>query len=294
MQRSEPLAWDDVRLFLALHRSRTVGAAGRVLGVDGSTVSRRLTALEAALGATLFERGRDGVRATAAADELLPAAEEIEGAFVRFAGTAAGFDRVGTGIVRIACPPDVAEVFVVPLLRELRRRHPGVRLDIDPGEALADLTRRDADLALRTVRPTSGELVVTRIATARWVLAEPARRARAKPLRDWGAIDWIGWGERRAGMPAARWLTTHAPAVEPVVRTDSLSLQLALVRSGIGAALFPEPSLVHYGLRAVALAPRLQEAARAWPRDELYLVAPRALARVPRVRAVWDLLVSAR
>lgn len=287
--------WDDVRLFLALHRAPTLKAAGTALGIDTSTVSRRLASLEAALGAVLFDRGREGVKPTAAADELLPTAEEIEGAFVRFAGTAQGFDRVGTGVVRVACPPDVAEVFVVPLLPELRRLHPGIRLDVAPAEGVVDLTRRDADLALRTVRPKSGDLVVTRIATARWVLAAARREGRARPLRSWDAIDWIGWGERRASLPAARWLAQHAPGVEPVVRTDSLSLMLALVRSGIGAALVPRPTLAHFGLREVALDRRLAAAAAAWPTDELHLVAHRALVRVPRVRAVWDLFVrSAR
>ncbi|HYG68111.1 MAG TPA: LysR family transcriptional regulator, partial [Anaeromyxobacteraceae bacterium] len=77
-EAEEKLHWDDVRLFLALCRSRTLGGAARTLGVDASTVSRRLVALERALAATLFDRGRDGVAPTEAAERLLPAAEEIE------------------------------------------------------------------------------------------------------------------------------------------------------------------------------------------------------------------------
>ena len=88
------MGWDDVRLFLALARARTVGDAASSLGVDASTVSRRLVALEEVMAARLFDRGRDGVTATAAAEELIPVAEEIEAAIGRFTRTASLGSRV--------------------------------------------------------------------------------------------------------------------------------------------------------------------------------------------------------
>ena len=100
--------WDDVRLFLALCRSRTVGGAAKSLGVDASTVSRRLAALEEKLAATLFDRGRDGTAPTKAAEDLMPVAEEIEQGVARFAGAAERLEREASGLVRITCPPDVA------------------------------------------------------------------------------------------------------------------------------------------------------------------------------------------
>ncbi|HEU4533424.1 MAG TPA: LysR family transcriptional regulator, partial [Polyangiaceae bacterium] len=159
----DPLPWDDVRLFLALCRSRTVGAAAGQLGVDASTVSRRLAALEQALAATLFDRGREGISPTKAAEDLLPVAEEIEAAMNRFASAAEGLEREVAGLVRVTCPPDVADMVVVPLLPELLGRHPALRVELIPGETVLDLTRREADVALRTVRPTRGDLVVTRL-----------------------------------------------------------------------------------------------------------------------------------
>src|SRR5262249_19532376 len=129
------MQWDDVRLFLALCRARTVGGAGRTLGVDASTVSRRLGALEESLAATLFDRGREGIAPTEAAERLLPVAEEIEAAMTRFTTAAEGLEREVSGRVRITCPPDVAEVVLVPLLPGLLERHPGLSLEIDPGEA---------------------------------------------------------------------------------------------------------------------------------------------------------------
>jgi len=289
----ESWRWDDVKLFLALCRARTVGGAAARLGVDASTVSRRLAALETALAATLFDRGRDGVTLTKAAEDLMPVAEAIEESMTRFTRAAEGLEREVSGSVRITCPPDAAEVAVAPLLPELLRRHPGLRIDLDAGEALLDLTRREADIALRVVRPTRGDLIVTRLLTVPWVLAAAPGMARVLlPLRSWTDSPWVGWGERRAQTGPARWHARHLRGAEPAVRSDSLRVQLAVVAAGAGVALVPQSSVAYYGLVPVKLGAALRAAAAEWPRDQLYLVTHRALREVPRVRAVWDLLLE--
>jgi DNA-binding transcriptional LysR family regulator len=289
----EALHWDDVRVFLALCRSRTVGSAAASLGVDASTVSRRLALLEQALAATLFDRGRDGIAATKAAEELLPVAEELEAVMTRFAHAADGLEREVSGLVRITCPPDLAEVLLVPLLSELHARHPKLRLELVPGEAVLDLTRREADLALRTVRPARGDLIVTRLLRVRWVLvASPSVARQLGTLRAWSDAPWVGWGEQLSHIPPARWLATHAGSVDPLLRSDSLRVQIAVLEAGVGVALVPEPSVQHYGLVPVKLAAPLRAAAAQWPTDELFLVSHRALRDVPRVRALWDLLLE--
>ncbi len=282
--------WDDVRLFLALSRSRTVGAAARSLGVDASTVSRRLAALEETVAATLFDRGRDGIRPTEAAEELMPVAEQIEEAMARFASAAEGLERDVSGRVRVTSPPDVAEVILVPLLPELLRRHPALRVDLEPGEALFDLTRREADLALRTIRPERGDLIVTRLFTVTWVLAASPKLARALgTLHDWSDAPWVTWGDRLAHTGSARWIARHVRG-DAAVRSDSMRLQLAVVASGAGVALVPAPSVKPYGLVPVKVGAALRPAAAEWPSDELYMVTHRALRDVPRVRVVWELL----
>ena len=290
---SDPLHWDDVRLFLSLCRSSTVGEAARALRVDSSTVSRRLSALEAGLTATLFDRNHEGITATKAAEDLLPVAEEMEAAMLRFAQAADGLEREVSGVVRIACPPDVANVVIAPLLRELLALHPALRVEIAPGEAVLDLTRREADLALRTVRPAHGDLWVTRLTSVRWVLVASAELARTiGTLHSWHDAAWVGWGPRFSLIGPAKWLQTHAKGVEPVVRSDSLMVQIAAVSAGVGVTLVPEPSARHYGLVPVKLAAALRADAASWPTDELFLVTLRALREVPRVRALWDLLLQ--
>lgn len=295
MHRNSPkesLVWDDVRLFLALGRSRTVGAAARVLGVDGSTVSRRLAVLEQSLGATLFDRGRNGILPTEAAEELLPVAERIEEAMLSFSNAADALEHEVSGLVRITCPSDVAEVVLVPLLPELFQKHPKLRVDLDAGEMLRDLSRREADIALRVVRPEQGDLIVTRLLAVRWLLAAtPALAKELGRLKSWSDAPWIGFGERLQGSPPARWYDAFVgDAADPKLRSDNLQLQLAALRRGAGVALVPEPSVTAYGLVRVELARGLEKQAAEWPVSELFLVTHRALREVPRVRVVWELI----
>jgi len=291
MQRAMP--WDDVRLFLALCRAKTVNQAGKALGVDASTVSRRLAALEETLSTTLFDRGRDGIAPTEAAEGLMPVAEEIEAGILRFANAADGLERDIAGVVRIASPPDLAEVALVPYLTQLLALHPSLRIVLSPGEALADLTRREADLALRTVRPTAGDHVFVRLLGFRWVAVGTPELVRSLgTIRSWADVPWIGWGERLRGIPPSRWLDEHVKGVDARVRSDSLALQIALVRAGSGVALIPEPGIAHYGLVPVDFRPALRSDTDAWPTDEVFLVTHRALRAVPRVQVVWNLLVA--
>ena len=255
------LPWDDVRLFLALCRSRTLGEAGQRLRVDASTMSRRLGGLEAALGAPLFERGRSGILATEAAERLLPLAEEMEALVARFRGEAETFERDVSGRVRVACPADLAELVLAPLLPTLLQRHPRLQVDIVAGERLVDMARRDADLALRTVRPTRGELVVSRLSSVSWRIAvAPHHPSAARAIRRLADIPWVAFTEDLAGSTPARWASEHLAGITPVLRSDSLTVQLSAVRGGVGAALVPEGSMAPYGLTPLRLGKALRVA----------------------------------
>lgn len=291
--RHDALRWDDVRLFLALSRARTVGGAASSLGVDASTVSRRLVALEEAVAATLFDRARDGITATKAAEDLMPIAEAIEEHMMRFAQAAETLEREVSGLVRIACTPDLAAVLVLPIIGELRVRHPALRIQLDAELPVVDLTRREADLALRVVRPERGDLVGTRLRSARWMVVAAPKLARSLgTLRAWTDAPWIGWGERMSGLAPARWFAKHVRDIEPVVQTDNMLVQFAAAAAGLGLVLAPAPSAEHHGLVPLKLASALRPAAEEWPVNELFLVTHRALRDVPRVRVVWDMLVE--
>ncbi|MEN0061190.1 MAG: LysR family transcriptional regulator [Myxococcota bacterium] len=281
--------WDDVQLFLVLYRSRTMGEAAKTLRVNISTVSRRLTALEDALDTALFERGRDGLSPTKAAEELLVAAEQTEAAVASFANAVDGLERDVSGTVRIACPPDMADVVLLPVLRKLLAVHPRLRVVLSPGEATVDLVRREADLAVRTVRPTRGDLVARRVFTISWVpAASPATAERLGVVEDLGSVPWIGWGPRFARAPASQWLARFS--LEPVLETDSIRTQIAAAQAGLGVALVPHPNVEHYGLVRVTLGGL--EPQERLPQNEIFMVTHRTLRSVPRIRVVWEALLT--
>lgn len=285
-------SWDDVKLFLALVRTRRLAAAAKTLGVDISTTSRRLARLEEQLGLSLFDRRRDGLVATDAAMRLLAPAEEMERASHGFGRQVDVLERRVEGPVRISTPPGIAESFVGPLLNDLALRHPGIRFEVDASTRQVDLTKREADLVVRTVKPKGGPLVRQRLARARWIpMASPALAASLGVVRNWNDVPWIGWAYELERLHASRWLTTHLKA-EPVLKTNSFALQVATVQRGLGAALMPEQYLSVHQFAPLQLSRTLTAEAKSLPRDDLWLVAHEGLRRVPRVAAVWDYFVA--
>jgi DNA-binding transcriptional LysR family regulator len=286
------LDWEQVRLFLAVFRERSLAAASARLALDVSTVSRRVDRLEVELGAPLFDRTREGTTPTALAEQMLPHAEEMELAAVRFASAGAKVETEVEGTVRLTLPPGMADVFVAPALIRLHERHPKLVVELDASVGYADLTRREADLALRTSRPSSGELVSLKLVTARAVplaSADYARRlGKLKRLED---ARWIAWGNDLAHMPDAIWLRKHAPNVVPVFRTSHFQSQLAAARSGLGVMITPGP-FADAGLVEVDHARALDAAWSELPSGSLWLVGHRALRHVPRVEAVWSFVME--
>ncbi|WP_437971399.1 LysR family transcriptional regulator [Sorangium sp. So ce260] len=285
--------WDDVRIFLAIHRHGSLGQAGARLGLDTSTVSRRLTALEASLGARLFDRTREGLVPTRIAELVLPAAEAMEAAHRRLARDASGAEADAEGVVRLSVAPGFADSFVVPTLVRLRARHPGIRIELDASVRVLDLTRHEADLALRSVRPEGADLVVTKLGSARWVAAGSEQLAKdAGRVEAWDAVPWITWDRDLASFPPARWLARHAPGADIALRTSFFLSQITAAELGLGALLIPEVYLRVHALTPLRFASALEASAAEWPSDDLWLVGHRALRDVPRVSAVWSFLVE--
>jgi DNA-binding transcriptional LysR family regulator len=285
--------WDDVRVFLALWRARSLGRGATRLGVDISTASRRLATLEERLGARLFERTRDGLAPTRAAELIQPAAELMESAQARLVRDASAVETEPEGVVRVSAPASLAQDFVAPVLAKLRTRHPRLRLDLDASNRPVDLARREADLALRTARLEGADLVATKLVTLPWyAAASRALAASLEQLSRWDDAPWIGWSDDMASFHAARWIERHVRREQVWMRTSSFPAQLAAARAGVGVVLAPDRSAARLGLVPVAIAPKLHASAAEWPIDELWLVGPRVLRDVPRVAAVWRFLVE--
>lgn len=287
------LDWDQVRVFLAIARAgQLAGAAGR-LGLDVSTVSRRLDRLEADLGVHLFDRRRDGTVATAAAESMLPAAEDMERALAQFATAVDAVETVAEGPVRLTAPPGVADAFVAPLLARFRERFPRVTVELDASIGYADLTRREADLALRATRPRSGDLIAVRLIATRSIpMTSPAYAAELGRLRSWDDARWITWGADLMHIPTGRWMTEHVRGVTPILRTSHFASQLTAAAAGLGVVLASEPFQTVHTLVPVTVARPLVASWKELPVEELWLVGHSALRTVPRVAALWEFLAE--
>lgn len=285
------LDWDQVRIFLAVARAGQLAGAGARLGLDVSTVSRRLDRLEAELGVHLFDRTKDGTAITAVAEALLPAAEEMERALAQFVTAKDAVETIAEGPVRLTVPPGVADAFVSPLLVRFHAMYPRVVVELDASIGYADLTRREADLALRTTRPQSGDLVAVKVVTTRSIpMTSPEYAAELGRLRKWSDARWIGWGADLAHLPGARWLAQNVP--DPVMRTNHFPSQVAAACAGLGVILTSAPFLQVRRLAPVRLARALEPALEKVPPEELWLVGHRVLRSVPRVAALWEFLLA--
>jgi DNA-binding transcriptional LysR family regulator len=287
------LRWDDVRVFLAVMRLGSLSAAGGRLGLDVSTVSRRLTAFEAALDTRLFDRTRQGLVATRGAELVMPAAEAMEAAVGRLARDASTVEASAVGSVRVSVAPGMADAFIAPALGRFRARFPGIRLEIDASVRAVNLTRHEADLALRSVRPRGAELVMTKLGTARWrAMTGKGLASKLGRLAAWTDAAWITWDQDLASFGPARWLARHVPDADVALVTSHFASQLAAAEAGAGVVLVPS---IYRGLRTLVEVPyarALAAAADDWPVDDLWLVGHQALRDVPRVAAVWGFLLE--
>jgi DNA-binding transcriptional LysR family regulator len=286
---NDPTRWDDLRVLLAILRQGSFSGAATSLSVEQSTVSRRIAALEAALGGALFDRTPAGPRPTELALELRAHAERVEREVQGLLDQASAQHGAVAGRIRLATTESFAVHVLIPrLLGPLRARHPELRVDLVLGERAADLSQREADLALRFFRPSEGDLVAKRIAvmpTA--VLAHERYLERFGPepggLR-FEQLDWIV-PEYPHPMQSATEQLLERAGVEPLLRTSGHLAQVEAVRAGLGVALLTRTLLrLDPGLRVLELG------LPPTPTVELWLVAPRGLSKLPRVRAVWEFL----
>jgi DNA-binding transcriptional LysR family regulator len=283
------MEWDDLKHFLAVARSGSLSEAARVLKTSPATIGRRIAALEDRLGARLFDRGQTGYALTESGEAIRLKAEEIEEAVLSVEREAFGRDLRATGKVRVATAEDIAAFIIAPKLIEFRRNHPGIVLELVSSWDIVNLTRREADIAVRTVRPTQGDFVIRQVGVwncALYVSKGYAARKKLKPdLNDLRQLDVITWTEE-SSFRGGDWFDTHARGAPVVFAANSRHIQYAACKAGLGAAILPCLAADH-DVNLVRLLP--PERVRS---IDLWLVAHHDLIRTARVRAVLDFLAD--
>jgi DNA-binding transcriptional LysR family regulator len=250
-----------------------------------------LNALEKKLGVRLFERLQGGsYRATAAGERMVAAAKRMEDEALSLDRDIAGRDHRLSGKLRVTSSETLAYSMLTRHLAAFRQAHPGIVVELLIDNRMLSLSRREADIALRPVRPTEGSLWGRKLADVAWTLyaSQPIIDSIGGPLsrpEDVARLPLIGWGEDAGGIMAAEWLSRAAPADALVYRTSSLVNQLTAAKAGVGAALLP--CYLGDGDRALvrALADPVPELA-----GELWLITHGDLKGTARVRAFLDIV----
>lgn len=279
----DALRWDDLRVFLAVARKGTLTEAAADLGVNASTVHRRLAQLEETLGARLFDRSATGLTPTAAGEATGPLAERIEDDVAELWRQIAGQDARPKGTVRLTAPESMLPL-LVETLAQFREAHPDIELLVEFSDRFVDLARREADVAVRPVPTPPDDVVGRRVGKVAWTLYV-ARRWADEPR------PWVRYALALTRLPAYRWQAEHedggfgmavnsVPAMQQVIACSPCQ---GLLPCFVGDA---DPELVR-------LRDPIPEA-----ESQLWLLAHPDLRRAARVRALldalWDGLVTFR
>jgi DNA-binding transcriptional LysR family regulator len=275
----ENLAWDDFRVVNAIADARSLPGAAQRLGINHSTVFRRLGQIEKTLGATLFERHRTGYTLTPAGEEMVTLAQQINENITSFTRKIAGQEIAPAGELRVTTNDSLLIHLLTPLFADFRRRCPDVRLDVVLANQALNLSKRDADVAIRATDKPPENLVGRRVASIAWALY--GSTATAEPGRPFDH-DWVSLGDNLATLKVVRFVQEHVPPQRIVYRVNTVIGLAEAIESGLGLGHLPcfigdrRPGLVR-------LAPPEPDFAA-----DLWLLTHPDLRHSPRIRVFLD------
>lgn len=284
---AQPLEWNDINLVLAICRSGTLSGAARALGINHSTVFRRINAIEKGLGVRLFDRLPTGYAMTEAGEAVHATAERIENEVFGLSRKMAGRDLSLQGALRVTAPDGLALRILIPHIATFCRAYPEIRLDFAVTNSFLELSQREADVAIRfTARPPDtvvGRRICKFAVTMYGAKTYLKRAAKRSPEEH----DWLLPGEGLERVPAANWLAQHYPAARVVLRSNTFLSLLEAVKEGLGVAPLP----CFLGDREATLQ-RLVQPPKELVSDLWLLIHP-DLRHTARVRVFIDFLVDA-
>lgn len=279
--------WNDLRYLLAVAREGSTLAAARVLGVNQSTVHRRLVELERRVGFALVTRHETGYRLTSLAEVLLPAVERVEAeiSFLQNQIRAHGDELVG--VIRLTCPePLVSRLAGSSYLDLFHEKHPGLKIEFVMSDRYLDLGKGEADVALRSGEPDDETLVGRKIADSIWaVYASKSylqHHGRPERVDDLGQHMLVGFDGMLINHRAAKWLSAVAPGARIAARNNSVLGVLHAVKSGVGVAPLPT-AIADMDDDLVQVLPPVRDLARGW-----YLLTRADLRQTPRISCFFD------
>jgi DNA-binding transcriptional LysR family regulator len=275
------MQWDDVRYFLALARQGSLSATARWLDIEHSTVARRVSSLERALGLKLFDRLARGWTLTAEGQTLYEHACLLEENMQALQRAAQGQSALA-GRVRVSLPPQLLSYFVLPHLDEFHARYPQIELELIGERRSSNLGRGEADIALRMSEPREPDLVARTLGQVSYGLYGTAA---CGALKDPEQI-FIGFDDSMPHLPQKLWLDSHAGARRYALRTNDMTAMCQAAAQGWGIAMLPG------FLAATEHRLKLLPASVSPPSLPVYLVMHADVRRAPRVRCTADYLIE--
>ncbi|WP_315838095.1 LysR family transcriptional regulator [Bradyrhizobium prioriisuperbiae] len=234
------IGWEDLQYILAVAENGSLANAARVLKVNHTTVLRRINAFEEAHGLRLFERLPTGYTLTAGGEELLAAARTMSDVVTTLERKLAGQDLRIEGGLRLTTTDTLIASVLPEILSRFHGAHPGVRVEVSTTNLLANLTRRDADVAIRPANNPPETLIGRRISEIAFALYTSsdfiARHGRSEDLK---AYRWLAPDDTLSGSSIALWMKSALPGADIVLRADSLVTLRQAAIAGVGVAALP-------------------------------------------------------
>ncbi|HEY5632750.1 MAG TPA: LysR family transcriptional regulator [Burkholderiaceae bacterium] len=283
--------WNDLKYFVAVARHGSTIAAGRALGVDQSTVQRRLASLEREIGRQLVQRHPTGYQLTDFGREMVEHAERVEHAVQSFEQRLDSSGRDAVGTIRVTCPePIVLRLTRSKILDRFHAKYPALRVEFVMSDKYLDLMKGDVDVALRSGDTVDSELIARKLGDSLWAVYASRgyieQHGKPERIEDLDRHTLAGFDETMAGHRAAQWIRRVAPNARVAARNNSVLGLVYSAKAGVGIAPLPtaigdsEPDLVR------VLGP-IPELTRIWR-----ILASPQMRHTPRVKAFFDFMVG--
>jgi len=279
--------WDDLRHLIAVSREGSTLAAARTLGVNQSTVHRRLTELEKGIGLTLMKRYPNGYRLSELGEALIDHVLAVETAVATLEQKVQALKIDLKGVIRLTCPdPTVPRIMATGLFDRFHARYPELQIEFVASDRYLDLNKGDADVAFRSGEPMDDSLVGRKICDSIWAIYASTsyvqRHGRPGSIGALADHALIGFDGIMQNHRVAKWLPLAVPNARIVSRSNSMLGTLSAVKAGVGIAPLPT-TLGDAEDGLVQVLPPVAELTRSW-----YLLTPAVLRKSPRVAAFID------
>ncbi len=231
--------WDKLRYVLIVAKKGSIAAAAGELGVNRTTVLRRIEGFQQDLGCRIFERGKSGYALTLEAEKIIDAAQEVESTIFNIQRQIEGRELKLEGVLRVTTTDTLMVSKIGPHLASFHQKHPHISVTVSMTNSIMDLTRRDADIAIRPTKGPEPPLVGRRVANIYFGAYASREYLKSSPELDWRSHHWVGFDLSLLSTMPGKWLEARIPHNKFCLRSDSFVGLKVAAEQGMGLALLP-------------------------------------------------------